>query len=354
MEGAIRKWVRHNGITGVKWKGTNGEQSSSDEQLGMQEKRIAKWILHGKEAYPWHVAQGDKKIETHALHWNLSGLLYESVTRGWKDLGADKNSIRELQEKYAKTVITEMTKLIKARTRTVKDWEEKTHHLGHKHRLFASTKKGVGIYVGNEMTMKDGRMIELPTGEDVVDGMEGKRIKGKLYETNEGRWRMDQYRGVRMNKSKEKSVRGALTVGDIPRAMSKEEAKRVCSVMNEIRALIDKAHTTRKCDICRAKGKDDVEIMPSRDDEDLCKECRQRLTGREQANCCVECGTYEKEMHGEKCKYCWTSSLKKKTLDKRDSRTCGRCKGEMKKHTKKKNSLDTRYATNAQKASRAR
>ena len=42
MEGAIRKWVRHNGITGVKWKGTNGEQSSSDEQLGLQEKRIAK------------------------------------------------------------------------------------------------------------------------------------------------------------------------------------------------------------------------------------------------------------------------------------------------------------------------
>ena len=135
-----------------------------------------------------------------------------------------------------------------------------------------------------------------------------------------------------MNKLKEKSVRRALTVGDIPRTMSKEQAKRICSVMNEIRTLIDKAHTTRKCDICRAKGKEDVEIVPSRDDEDLCRECRQRLTGREQANCCVECGAYEKEMHGEKCKYCWASSLKKKTLDKRDSRTCERCKGEMRKH----------------------
>ena len=139
-----------------------------------------------------------------------------------------------------------------------------------------------------------------------------------------------------MNKSKEKSASGARTVGDIPEAMSKEEAKRICSNMNEIRVLIDKAHMTRKCDICRTRGREDVEITPSRDDEDLCKGCRQRLTGREQANCCMECGAYEKEMHGEKCKYCWASSLKKKTLDKRDSRTCERCKGEMKKHTKKK------------------
>ena len=28
IEGAIRKWVGHNGITGVRWKGTNGEESS--------------------------------------------------------------------------------------------------------------------------------------------------------------------------------------------------------------------------------------------------------------------------------------------------------------------------------------
>ena len=75
------------------------------------------------------------------------------------------------------------------------------------------------------MTMKDGRMIELPTGEDAVDGMEGKRIKGKFYETSEGRWKMDQYRGVRMNESKEKSTRGALPARDIPKSMSKEEAR---------------------------------------------------------------------------------------------------------------------------------
>ena len=52
IEGAIRRWAGHHGITGVRWKGTNGEQYSSDEQLGTQERRIAKWILHGKEAYP--------------------------------------------------------------------------------------------------------------------------------------------------------------------------------------------------------------------------------------------------------------------------------------------------------------
>ena len=119
MEGAVKKWARHNGITGIKWKGTNGEQFSLDEQLGMREERIAKWILHGKEAYPWYASQGDKEMETHELHWNLSGLLYESVTRGWKDLGADKNSIRELQEKYAKTVIMEMTKFIKTREQII-------------------------------------------------------------------------------------------------------------------------------------------------------------------------------------------------------------------------------------------
>ena len=96
--------------------------------------------------------------------------------------------------------------------------------------------------------------------------------------------------------------------------MSKEEAKKICSNMNEIRVMIDEAHMTRKCDICRAKGKEDVEITPSRDDADLCKECRQRVTGQEQADCCVECGAYEEEIQGEKCRYCWASSLKKENV----------------------------------------
>ena len=66
----------------------------------------------------------------------------------------------KLQGEYAEKVITDMTKFMKTRARTVRDWEEKTHHIGHKHRLFASMKKGVGIYVGNEMTMEDGKMVE--------------------------------------------------------------------------------------------------------------------------------------------------------------------------------------------------
>ena len=35
--------------------------------------------------------------------------------------------------------------------------------------------------------------------------------------------------------------------------------------MNEIRVIIDEAHRTRKCDTFRAKGKEGVEITPSRD-----------------------------------------------------------------------------------------
>ena len=124
--------------------------------------------------------------------------------------------------------------------------------------------------MGNEMTMEDGKMVELPTGEDVVDGMEGQRTRGKLYDTTDIRWKMDQYKGVRMNKAKGKYAKGTQKVGDIPGAMSREEARKVCSQMNEIRVMIDEAHRTRKCDTCRAKGKEGVELTPSKDDTDLC------------------------------------------------------------------------------------
>ena len=92
---------------------------------------------------------------------------------------------------YAETVINGMTKLMKARARMVIDLQEKTSHIGCKHKLFVSTKKGVGIYVGNNMTMKDGKMVEIPTGEDAIDSMEGQRTNGKLYETTEIWWKME-------------------------------------------------------------------------------------------------------------------------------------------------------------------
>ena len=49
-----------------------------------------------------------------------------------------------------------------------------------------------------------------------------------------------------------------------------------------------------------------------------------------------ECGAFEQNIPGEKCKYCWSSSIKKKVLDKRDNWTCGRCKGEIPNGRKRK------------------
>ena len=93
------------------------------------------------------------------------------------------------------------------------DLEKKTSHVGRRHKLFVSTKKGVGIYVGNDMTMEDGKMVEIPTGEDAIDNMEGQHYKGKLSETTEMRWRMDQYKGVRMHKAKGKHTSRTQKVG---------------------------------------------------------------------------------------------------------------------------------------------
>ena len=76
-------------------------------------------------------------------------------------------------------------------------------------------------------------MVQLPTGEDAVDGMEGQCTRGKLYNMTDIQWRMDQYRGVRMNKAKGKHAKGTQKIGDIPGAMSREEAGKVCSQMNE-------------------------------------------------------------------------------------------------------------------------
>ena len=222
-EGTIRRWAAYNNIKGIKWKGTNKEKLNTDKQIGTQEKKIARWILYGREEYPWEVRQGDKELKTHALHWNLSGLLYESITYGWKNMGADKESMQKFQEEYAERVINGMTRLVKVRARMVMDLEKKTSHVGRRHKLFVSTKKGVGIYVGNDMTMEDGKMVEIPTGEDAIDSMEGQRTKGKLCETTEMRWRMDQYKGVRMHKAKGKHTSGTHKVGDMPGSMDREE-----------------------------------------------------------------------------------------------------------------------------------
>ena len=91
-EGAVWKWAAHNNITGVRWKGTNKEKPDLSEQVGTQERKIAKWTLWGKEEYPWEATHEDKKLGTHALHWNLAGPMYEIVTHEWKNLGADIES----------------------------------------------------------------------------------------------------------------------------------------------------------------------------------------------------------------------------------------------------------------------
>ena len=62
--------------------------------------------------------------------------------------------------------------------------------------------------------------------------------------------------------------------------------------------MIDEAHRTRKCDTCRAKGKEGVEITPSKGDADLRRECRQSKTGQNKESCCGECEAYKKGMQG--------------------------------------------------------
>ena len=91
--------------------------------------------------------------------------------------------------------------------------------------------------------------------------------------------------------------------------MDRDEARKICGQMSGIRKLIDEEHKVRTCDICRTQGKTEVEITPSHDNADLCKEFRQNATGQEKRGCCSECGAYEKETQGKKCKYCWASPL---------------------------------------------
>ena len=129
------------------------------------------------------------------------------------------------------------------------------------------------------MTMKDGEIVELPTGDDTIDGMEGRRTKGKLYETTELKWKMEQYIGVRKHRARGEYTKETQTIGDIPRTMKKEEAKRICSQMDTIRKLIDEKHDVRKCEICKTKGNEEMEIVPSQDNADLCKDCRQKNHG---------------------------------------------------------------------------
>ena len=112
--------------------------------------------------------------------------------------------------------------------------------------------------MGNDMTMEDGKMVEIPTGEDAIDSMEGQRTKGKLCETTEMRWRMDQYKGVRMHKAKGKHTSGTQKVGDIPGSMNREEARIICGQMNGIRELIDEEYKVRTCDVCKMQGKTEV------------------------------------------------------------------------------------------------
>ena len=71
---------------------------------------------------------------------------------------------------------------------------------------------------------------------------------------------------------------------------------------NKTGELIDEEHKVGTCDVCKTQGKAEVEITPSHDNADLYKEYRQSA-----------CGAYEKEIQGQKFKYCWASSLKKNT-----------------------------------------
>ena len=99
------------------------------------------------------------------------------------------------------------------------------------------------------MTMQDGKMVE-PTGEDVTDSMEGQRTRGELHETTETKWKIEQYIGVRKHRARRKHTKKTQMIGDIPGAMGKEEAKKICSQMNRVRELIDEEHETRKCENC--------------------------------------------------------------------------------------------------------
>lgn len=50
--------------------------------------------------------------------------------------------MQKFQEEYAERVINGMTRLVKVRARMVMDLEKKTSHVGRRHKLFVSTKKG--------------------------------------------------------------------------------------------------------------------------------------------------------------------------------------------------------------------
>ena len=52
-EGTIRRWAAYSNTMGIKSKGTNREKLNTSKQAGTQEKKIARWILYGKEEYPW-------------------------------------------------------------------------------------------------------------------------------------------------------------------------------------------------------------------------------------------------------------------------------------------------------------
>ena len=103
---------------------------------------MARWILNGKEKYPWEVKPGNRELATHVLHWNLSGLMYESVISGWKKLGSDKENMRNLQETFANTISDKVPQLVEKRAGVVRDLEGKTLHVERKHRLTTSIKKG--------------------------------------------------------------------------------------------------------------------------------------------------------------------------------------------------------------------
>ena len=48
-------------IAGIQWKGTNREKPDLSEQVETQERKIAQWILYGKEEYPWETTHRDKE-----------------------------------------------------------------------------------------------------------------------------------------------------------------------------------------------------------------------------------------------------------------------------------------------------
>ena len=74
-------------------------------------------------------------------------------------------------------------------------------------------------------------------GDGAIDGMEGQRTKGKLYETTEMKWKMEQHIRVRKHRARGKHTKETQPIGDLPKSMKKEEAGRICSQMGKIREL---------------------------------------------------------------------------------------------------------------------